>query len=228
MPARYAALFADHAALLASHHGYDIGSLVLARELARTCDAPLIAASTTRLLVDLNRSLGHPRLWSPITRTLPPSVRAEVLAEHYRPYRSTVEAMVRSLISQGRRVVHVSAHSFTAELDGVERRADIGLLYDPRRRWERAVCNAWQYAFEERTPHLDVRRNYPYRGTADGLTTALRRGFPATRYAGIELEINQRHPLGRAGSWRRLRRQVIAALRIALGQQAEGGAPTNP
>jgi hypothetical protein len=37
-----------------------------------------------------------------------------------------------------------------------------------------------------------VRRNYPYRGNADGLTTALRRVHGADRYVGIEVELNQR------------------------------------
>jgi hypothetical protein len=36
-----------------------------------------------------------------------------------------------------------------------------------------------------------VRRNYPYRGTADGFTTYLRRQFSARKYLGIELEVNQ-------------------------------------
>ena len=36
-----------------------------------------------------------------------------------------------------------------------------------------------------------VRRNYPYRGAADGLTTALRRLFKPKDYLGLEIEINQ-------------------------------------
>ena len=36
-----------------------------------------------------------------------------------------------------------------------------------------------------------MRRNAPYRGDADGLTTALRRERPASRYCGVELELNQ-------------------------------------
>ena len=63
---------------------------------------------------------------------------------------------------------------------------------------------------------MRVRFNYPYAGRADGLTTALRRRFPDAAYAGIELEINQRHPLSGGREWRRLRRTLAAALQSAL------------
>ena len=38
-----------------------------------------------------------------------------------------------------------------------------------------------------------MRRNYPYAGKGDGLTSYLRRRFPPGAYVGIELEVNQRH-----------------------------------
>jgi predicted N-formylglutamate amidohydrolase len=65
------------------------------------------------------------------------------------------------------------------------------LLYDPGRRLERELCGRWLDAVREIDPTLRARRNYPYLGTADGLTTALRRRFGAAEYAGIELEVNQ-------------------------------------
>ena len=62
---------------------------------------------------------------------------------------------------------------------------------------------------------MHVRRNYPYSGTADGLTTDLRAGF-GPRYLGIEIEVNQRFPKGDADRWRRLRRLLIVTFREAL------------
>lgn len=38
---------------------------------------------------------------------------------------------------------------------------------------------------------LRIRRNYPYRGNADGFITALRRTYDACNYLGFEVEINQ-------------------------------------
>ena len=216
VPSRWRALFAGHEALLASHRGLDIGSLEVARRMAAAFGAPLVAARTTRLLVDLNRSRGHPRLFSPVTRPLRRAERDRILARHYEPYRREVETSVARQVAAGRRVLHVSSHSFTPELDGEVRDADVALLYDPSRRAERRFCDAWHAALAAADPALRVRRNYPYPGKADGLTTHLRRLFPGNRYLGIELEVNQRHPLAGGTSWRRLQRSVIAALAEAL------------
>ena len=77
IPSRYRHLFAGFEALLQTHRGYDAGALALAGELARALAAPMFAAATSRLLVDLNRSIGHPRLYSEATRGAPATVRSE-------------------------------------------------------------------------------------------------------------------------------------------------------
>jgi predicted N-formylglutamate amidohydrolase len=110
-------------------------------------------------------------------------------------------------------------HSFVPVLRGVKRTADIGLLYDPARRYESAVCTTWKRAFERCDPGLRVRRNYPYLGTADGLTTSLRRRFPADRYVGIELEMNQKLLAGESSSRRRITRTIQASLAEVLQAQ---------
>ena len=61
-----------------------------------------------------------------------------------------------------------------------------------------------------------MRRNYPYKGYADGLTTYLRTRYPDPRYRGVELEVNQKHPLGDPARWRALRKQLVASLAAAL------------
>jgi predicted N-formylglutamate amidohydrolase len=88
-------------------------------------------------------------------------------------------------------VLHVAVHSFTPVMGGEVRNADVGLRYDSRRPSEVRTCRRWQGKLEEIDPALRVRRNYPYRGAADGLATWLRRRFPDARYAGVELELNQ-------------------------------------
>jgi predicted N-formylglutamate amidohydrolase len=88
----------------------------------------------------------------------------------------------------------------------------VGLLYDPRRATEKRFCLAWKRELEAADPRLEVRRNYPYRGYADGLTTHLRRGFPDARYSGVEIEVNQKFTLGDAHAWRALRKRLVAAL----------------
>lgn len=190
VPAAYAALFRGAGRALGSHRGLDRGALAAARHLARALRAPLVAATVTRLLVDLNRSRGHPRLFSQFSAGLPAAGRARLLARHYEPYRARVAAAIGAGLAGGGRVLHVSVHSFTPVLGGVRRRADVGLLYDPARAAEARFCARWQAALAAAAPGWTVRRNYPYRGTSDGQVVELRRRFGA-RYAGVELEINQ-------------------------------------
>jgi hypothetical protein len=60
-----------------------------------------------------------------------------------------------------------------------------------------------------------VRRNYPYAGKGDGLTSHLRRRFPPRAYVGIELEINQRIVFAAGRRWAALRGALIDSLRTA-------------
>ena len=217
IPAKYSPLFKAHRKALESHRGYDPGALAYARDFSAAFGAPLVCSTTSRLLVELNRSPGHPQLFSEASRTLPADERERLLQRHYYPYREEVEARVRQAVARGRRVLHVSCHSFTPVLDGVARNADIGVLYDPGRASELAFCLRWQRTLKAATG-LVVRRNYPYIGYADGLTTYLRKRYPDALYCGIELEVSQKYPLGDAASWRGLRRSLVAALGHALGR----------
>jgi predicted N-formylglutamate amidohydrolase len=191
IPRRWAALFKNHRALLDSHRGWDPGALTLARALSKSTGAPLVASTTSRLLVDLNRSEHHRAVFSSVTLALPEAERERILDKVYRPYRGRVEQWVAAAVVRAR-VVHVSAHSFVPVLNGETRRADVALLYDPSRKPEQEFCDAWIADLKSELPTLALRRNSPYRGSADGLTTALRRRHPAKDYIGVEIEVNQR------------------------------------
>lgn len=213
VPAAYRALFARGAArALASHRGWDPGALVLARALARALDAPLLACTATRLLVDPNRSKGHPELFSEWTRGLPPDERDAILERWWRPHRTAV----RELVESRERVLHLSVHSFTPRWKGRLRTVDVGFLYDPARARERAFASGWLEALRSRRGDLRLRRNRPYRGDGDGLTTRLRARFGERRYLGVELEVSQRFPRGPRPAWRRLRRDLRLSLDEAL------------
>ncbi|WP_305042914.1 N-formylglutamate amidohydrolase [Geoalkalibacter sp.] len=214
VPAAYADLFHGRDALLATHRGYDIGALELARRLAAELDAPLAAATVTRLLVDLNRSPHNRRgLFSELTRPLPAAEQAKILIRHYYPYREAVTRQVQALLDSGRGVVHLAVHSFTPVLRGQVRNADIGLLYDPARSLEADFCRAWAERLHRLAPTLRVRRNYPYRGASDALVTGLRRRLPAAFYLGLELEVNQALALGGGPVWKDLSRLLATSLR---------------
>ena len=199
----------------------------MARALARDFDAPLVASTVSRLLVDLNRSIGHRALYSDATRGLPRAAHHRILAHYYRPYRQEVETRVARAVAAGMRVVHISSHSFTPVLGGVVRDADVGLLYDPARPGERALSRDWSSRLSQRIAPLRVRRNYPYQGRNDGLTSYLRQRFAPTRYVGIEIEINQKHVADGNRIPALLRSAVIASLRDALAVSHHRRGPAN-
>jgi predicted N-formylglutamate amidohydrolase len=215
IPSRYQDFFRGCEALLRTHRGYDAGALRVAREMAEALAAPLLASTVSRLLIDLNRSASHPQLYSEATRGASPEVRQEIFRRYYQPYRAKAETQIAQAIAGGARVIHISCHSFTPELKGEVRNADIGLLYDPARAAEAGLCRRWRTALRAYAAALKTRMNYPYTGTADGFTVYLRRRFPADSYLGIELEINQRHVFARGTHWRDMRAAIIAALHDA-------------
>jgi len=177
---------------LAGHEGYDHGALQIARVLADRLHGELYCTTISRLLVDCNRSLRHPRLFSRYTRGLSWREKQEILAEYYMPYRIDTEQAVYRAMGRGGRVLHISVHTFAPRVQGKSRNNDIGLLYDPARKPEKDFCLAWQQRLKDIRPELKVRRNYPYLGKTDGLATAFRKKYGARRYLGVELELNQR------------------------------------
>jgi predicted N-formylglutamate amidohydrolase len=220
IPPAYWPLFRAHRAKLRSHLGYDPGALTLARDLATGLGAELVYSTTSRLLVELNRSLHHPRLFSEVIRKLAPAERRLLLEHYYYPYRAWVEGQIAEVIENGARALHISSHSFTPLLGQHARQADVGLLYDPRRAPEARFSRAWQRALQAADPQLVVRRNYPYRGSADGLTTALRERFAEDSYCGIELEVNQKYPLGERGAWTALRKLLVSTLQHVVAENS--------
>ena len=200
MPARYRSTLSE--TLLATHRGYDPGALALARDFAAATGAPLFYSTISRLLVELNRPLDHPQLFS---LQLPQATRAALLRRYYFPYWNAVEKAAR----RGRRVVHLSCHSFTPKMAGVRRTTDIGLLFDPARPAEAAFCRRWRDAILQLNPRLRVRYNDPYHGNFPSLVAALRDRLGSRRYVGIQIEVNQKYPRGEERRWRVLRKILV-------------------
>jgi predicted N-formylglutamate amidohydrolase len=118
--------------------------------------------------------------------------------------------------------VHVGVHTFTPVFAGRRRAVDIGILFDPHRAFERAVAGRLLKRLRDAAPGLRIRRNLPYRGWTDGLTTSLRARFPAARYAGIELEVSQGLVVGPGAG------RVCGSIAAAIeGLRTAGGPPSS-
>ncbi|MCC5815297.1 MAG: N-formylglutamate amidohydrolase [Leptospira sp.] len=191
IPKEYKYLFQNNKSILESHSGWDIGMpetiAYLEKELGINC----FKASASRLIVDLNRSIRHPNLFSPFTKILTKQEKSDILNQYYHPYRDKIEKLVSNKLKQDIPVLHIALHSFTPNLNGDERNADIGILYDPKSPSELLFAKTFKNEMKKSSIDCKIRYNYPYLGIADSFPTYLRRKY-GYQYIGIELEINQK------------------------------------
>lgn len=218
VPSAYADCFSSSQAkeILKTHRGWDPGTLELASMLRDRFNAPMYQSETTRLLVDLNRSLRRRTLFSEFTKPLSKESKNKILETYYHPHRNAITHWVGDKLKQGFQIVHIACHSFTPVLNGVVRQTDIGFLYDPSWTWEVQLCSDWKKRINERAPQFRVRFNYPYLGKNDGLTTHLRKSFPKSKYAGIELEVNQKFPQDLPQEWSAMKDLLIETIEPML------------
>ncbi len=171
--------------VLESHEGFDIGALDVAKFLARELGTALFYNEISRLVLDFNRSLHHPKVYSSFSVGM--TLREKEKLEHlYLAHRKNIKDEISFM---GKHTIHLAIHSFTPVFNQVKRNADIGLLYDPARLREKEIALCMRDFL--RMLGFKVRMNYPYLGKADGLTKYLRNCFSDKEYAGIEIELNQ-------------------------------------
>lgn len=184
-------LFSSNKNVLQTHRGFDLGALDLYHQINSLADFSM-HSTTSRLLIELNRSLHHKNLFSEFSKSLSTSEKEKIITSYYLVYRNKVANAIQQYIKEKNNVVHISVHSFTPALNAIKRNCDIGLLYDSSLTYEKAFANQMKTALLEQDATLNVRYNYPYLGKADGFTTYLRKKFPEN-YIGIELEVNQKY-----------------------------------
>lgn len=200
LPATYKTRFSEAGGLMNSHRGIDFGALELATHLANFFGVDLYSATVSRMLIDCNRSLHHPRCFSEISLQFPAKMKQEIIENYYHPFRQPVLDRIEREIKAKNRVLHLSIHSFTPALNGEIRNNDLGLLYDSRRKEEAKFAKSLPLAFKNQVAStLKCRLNYPYQGKADGFTTAIRKLYPEKHYLGIEIEVNQNIAQDKAG-----------------------------
>lgn len=193
IPKDYQTLFPGAGDILSSHRGWDPGALGVAKYLARHLEAPLFYQKISRLLIEMNRSVGNKELFSEFTRHLNVKDKDKLMHQYYYPYREEIARKVNGDVKSGDAVLHISIHTFTPVLNGVERTVDVGILFDDAREEEGEYCEGWKRQLESALPEMLVMLNCPYHGAEDGLTTFLRTKFSDQQYFGIELEINQKY-----------------------------------
>ncbi|WP_127846136.1 N-formylglutamate amidohydrolase [Psychroflexus aestuariivivens] len=190
IPNEFSSIFKNHKKRLQTHEGYDIGAFEIFKTLEHIADFSY-HYSWSRLLIEVNRSLHHPSLFSSISKSLADEEKQNLQNHYYQPYRQSIQNRIEEIINTGEIVLHLSIHSFTPILNGNIRNTEFGILYDPKRKLEKEWAKNFKSELKSNFNNFRVRMNYPYLGKADGFTTSLRKKFP-NNYIGIELEINQK------------------------------------
>lgn len=190
IPEEYRHIFFDDREILTKHFAYDIGAITVAKHCAKLASFACYA-NISRLLIDLNRSLHHKAIFSRFSKRLTAKERDDLQQNYYLPYRENLQKHIEAYIAKGMQVLHISVHSFTPIWHDELRLVDIGLLYDPKRKTELSFATHWQKHLRLLAPTWRIRKNAPYRGISDGLTTTLRKIFTDSDYLGFELEMNQ-------------------------------------
>lgn len=125
------------AAELARHIGWDIGALDVATELSALLDAPLVASSYSRLVIDCNRWPGGEGSIPAVSdgTPIPANVgldAADIDARAHAcfwPYHNEVERLVASFLARGVKPALFVVHSFTPVMAGVRRPWQLGVLW---------------------------------------------------------------------------------------------------
>lgn len=212
IPESYKSLFKGAGSILNSHRGWDPGALELAQILNENTESKLFSYPYTRLFIEPNRSIGHPKLFSEFTRSLKKNEKQNIIKTYYQPYRNRVIEAIQKNASKKISTIHISAHSFTPFFNEKERNFEIGLLYNPKRIQEKNVCQVWRLILKQTFPDFRILMNKPYKGASDGLTTFLRKAFSEKLYLGIELEINQKLLFDNNGKWNQICSKVGESL----------------
>lgn len=124
------------------HIGWDIGALALARAVSETLDSPLVYATQSRLLMDLNRdpAAADAMPASSDGTSIPANQNLSAAEQQrrrhwlYEPFHAAVDALRARRTARGLATAVVSIHSFTPEMAGFQRPWHIGVLSDTDRR----------------------------------------------------------------------------------------------
>jgi predicted N-formylglutamate amidohydrolase len=198
------------------HIAWDPGALPVAREMSRLLDAPLIAGTMSRLILDVNRPAESPSLAPKLSETteipgnvaLSPVDRAERIAAIHIPYHDALDR----LIAETAPLAVIAVHTFTPVYRGVPRPLHVGILFDRDERLGRGMIEALS-----REEELVVRANEPY-SPADEVYYTLERHAVARGLLNAMIEIRN-DEVARADDQRRWATRLAEAVRFGMGSR---------
>lgn len=159
----------------AAHIAWDPGALGLARALSTALDAPLVRATASRLIYDLNRpphAAGAMPARSEIhdipgNQAVPAAQRLARTEALYLPFHDALRALLARRLALGLAPVVVTIHSFTPLWFGQPRAVEMGVIHDADPSLAAALIEGARTGLG-----LETRLNEPY-SAADGVTHTL-------------------------------------------------------
>jgi predicted N-formylglutamate amidohydrolase len=175
IPAEYNALGLSPSEQL-MHIAWDPGAFEVALKLSAALDAPLVASTVSRLVIDCNRYHSAPDLIPklseltqvPGNRDLTEDERRRRIERYHAPFHAALEGVLEARKSAGQRSVLATVHSFTPVYKGVARPWPIGLIHGA----EIGVTEGLRDALLADAPSLNVGWNEPY-AAQSGVTYTL-------------------------------------------------------
>jgi predicted N-formylglutamate amidohydrolase len=199
-----------------AHAVWDIGAEALARELSLLLDAPLVIATVSRLVYDLNRPPEAPdampcqsgEIAVPGNRDLTDAEKAARTAQVYDPFHAALSGVLDGFESPP---ALVTIHSFAPVWHGTPRTTQLGLLHDA----DAGLAIAMLTAADDT---LVTRLNEPY-SARDGVTHTLARHAIARGLTNVMIEVRN-DLLGDASDVHRIATYLADLLNIALARKA--------
>jgi predicted N-formylglutamate amidohydrolase len=219
IPAPYKKFFKGKASVLKTHRALDIGALPIAFDIQKILGTPLVYSTVSRLIIDLNRDLKKPTLFSEFTDSLGEAGRTKIIETYYNPHWIKLTKTFHSLAVKKHSIIHIGVHSMTDNFNGQERSMQLALLYNPQRSAEKVFAKLWIEELRKEFPGYKIARNNPYEGKNGGVTGFFRKKYNEATYMGLELEVNQ----GLAVSFKstKERQQFSAKLAVSLKRATE-------
>ena len=134
---------------LTRHIAWDIGIAAVTEALSELLDAAAVLQTYSRLVIDCNRSPGHPTSIPAISELtpipgnegLPDADRERRRRAIFDPYHAAIAALLDERGAAGRRTVLVAMHSFTPVFMSIARSVEVGVLITTKRR-SRGSCSS--------------------------------------------------------------------------------------
>lgn len=176
---------------LVRHIAWDPGALEVARHVAQLLQAPLVHATISRLVLDVNRDPGHPGSVVEISedteipgnRAVSPLDRSRRIRDIYEPYHGVLAGAIDTQLARCPDLQVVSIHSFTPVYREQRRPWHVGVLSGEDRRMAEPLLEVLRT-----DPDLNVGDNEPYAPT-DGVYHTLGRHCTARKLRSVLLEL---------------------------------------